>query len=301
MRKYTIVIAATLASACAEGDEPEPTRDVGERVIDGEEDYLETAVGMLGIDCPTASRYCSATLIGGETVLTAAHCVLDPENEVDPDTCRFRFTAPHTGSIGVDEIAIHPRWKGAYDNFKTHDLAVLHLEGLALGAHTEVLGGVGPFEGDEIEVVGYGNAAYDDPSTGGVLRSAVTSVTEVADEYYGYTTDKGGSICNGDSGGPTFQRVHDTSERRLVGVHSSVRDECSKSFDTRIGAHLGWILEAGGDDIGCGGVDYTGYCAGSWVVWCDHGSLRTSDCSGDDRYSACGFVNEQTGYYCVEP
>jgi hypothetical protein len=95
--------------------------------------------------------------------------------------------------------------------------------------------------------------------------------------------------------------VHETSERRLVGVHSGSRDDCTVGLDTRIGGHIGWILEAGGDDIGCGGVDYTGYCAGSWVVWCDHGSLRTSDCSRNADYSTCGFIDDATGYYCVAP
>jgi V8-like Glu-specific endopeptidase len=300
MREHIFI--STFLLACATGDDPDATRPIGERIVGGTEDYLEDSVGMLSINCPTLGGGCSSTLIGSETVLTAAHCVHNPELKISPQECSYRFQGPGTASLAVGRVDIHPRWTGPYGDFNTHDLAVVHLEGVAFGAHTEVLTGVGPFVGDTIEIVGYGRAVPSDPSSGGVLRSATTSVSEAGNESFSYRLDAGASSCSGDSGGPSFQRVHETGERRLVGVHSSAADaSCQESFDTRVGGHLEWVISAAGDDLGCGGVDYTGYCAGSWVVWCDNGSLHTSDCSRDARYSTCGYVDDATGHYCVEP
>jgi V8-like Glu-specific endopeptidase len=298
--RHNLLISSILL-ACATADDPDVTRPIGERIIGGSEDYLEDSVGMLSISCPNLGGGCSSTLIGSETVLTAAHCVHNPELRIMPSECTYRFQGPGTASVGVERVDIHPRWTGPYGEFNTHDLAVLHLEGVAFGAHTEVLTGVGPFVGDTIEIVGYGRGDAAAPSSGGVLRSATTTVKEAGNESFAYSLDAGGSACSGDSGGPSFQRVHETGERRLVGVHSSAGGECSVSTDTRVGGHLEWVLAAAGDDLGCGGVEYVGYCAGSRVVWCDNGTLHTSDCSRDDRYSTCGYVDDATGHYCVEP
>ncbi|MEZ4468932.1 MAG: hypothetical protein R3F43_32000 [bacterium] len=49
----------------------------------------------------------------------------------------------------------------------------------------------------------------------------------------------------------------------------------------------------------CAGVTYQGYCDGDVAVWCDGQQLRRDDCAPQGL--TCGFIDEQTGYYCREP
>jgi hypothetical protein len=47
----------------------------------------------------------------------------------------------------------------------------------------------------------------------------------------------------------------------------------------------------------CGGVDYTGYCDGDTVIWCDGGRLYSVDCAATGEI--CGWVSEDGGYFCL--
>ncbi len=48
---------------------------------------------------------------------------------------------------------------------------------------------------------------------------------------------------------------------------------------------------------GCGGIDYLGTCEGDVVVFCDEGTLTRVDCGRWQQ--ACGFVDAETGWYCI--
>jgi hypothetical protein len=49
----------------------------------------------------------------------------------------------------------------------------------------------------------------------------------------------------------------------------------------------------------CGGIDYLGECQGDTAVWCDAGALQNVDCT---MYGTpCGYVDAETGYYCLTP
>ncbi len=47
----------------------------------------------------------------------------------------------------------------------------------------------------------------------------------------------------------------------------------------------------------CGGVDYTGYCDGDTVVWCDGGRLYSVDCAATGEI--CTWISEDGGYFCL--
>lgn len=50
---------------------------------------------------------------------------------------------------------------------------------------------------------------------------------------------------------------------------------------------------------GCGTVSYQGYCDGDLAVWCQDAQLAERDCAAEGK--TCGYVDEQVGFYCVEP
>ncbi len=48
---------------------------------------------------------------------------------------------------------------------------------------------------------------------------------------------------------------------------------------------------------GCGALDYLGRCVGAVAEWCGDGAVQRVDCA--ERSEPCGYVDDETGYYCV--
>lgn len=48
---------------------------------------------------------------------------------------------------------------------------------------------------------------------------------------------------------------------------------------------------------GCGGVDYTGYCEGTVLVWCEDDTLKMKDCAEDGKI--CAYQDDVVGNNCV--
>ncbi|MCB9550212.1 MAG: hypothetical protein H6706_30825 [Myxococcales bacterium] len=46
-------------------------------------------------------------------------------------------------------------------------------------------------------------------------------------------------------------------------------------------------------------MTYQGFCDGDVAVWCDGQQLRRDDCA--PLGLTCGFIDDQTGFYCREP
>jgi hypothetical protein len=49
-------------------------------------------------------------------------------------------------------------------------------------------------------------------------------------------------------------------------------------------------------DNRCGDLDFRGECRGDVARWCSDGAIATEDCA--QQGTTCGFVDEETGYYC---
>jgi V8-like Glu-specific endopeptidase len=295
---------AGLAIGCAEGADVSPEKIIDARIVGGWSAPDQRSAGKISITCGGAVGDCSGTLIGSRTVLTAAHCVSRPDLGVTPSACSFRFQGPDTAVIPVERIDVNPEWDGDpshywserefLDEGSRHDVAVLHLARTALGGYTEVLATAAPEIGDEVTIVGYGRTDPTNANSGGVIHAGHSTIVDVHPKTLEYSLYEGAAICAGDSGGPSFTLKN--GERRVAGVHSI--GDCSTSEDTRVDAHHGFIAAAAGDDLGCGGVDWEGYCDGNWALWCSStGNLQTMNCS--DHGLACGYGGDDLGYFCI--
>jgi len=169
---------------------------------------------------------CTATAIGRDVLLTAAHCVLPGAD--------YKLLASEPGQPPVlktiKRIDRHPQFdiKRLFNHLATADVAVIELAEplppriapavLAAGNQTVTVG-------DSLVIVGYGVTARGDGRSGGTARAATLAVTgqpgslqiRLFDpEAKGLSAGLG--ACAGDSGAPVFRISGATPE--VVGVVS---------------------------------------------------------------------------------
>lgn len=230
--------------ACNSGPPPSepfhPPLTVAEQIVGGEVATGDPEVFALFVH--PGGFFCSATLVGSRTLLTAAHCV-DPNLGTIWATNSTDVERP-VRVYRVEERRAHPRWNdSAIDGF---DVALLLIDAAPEGVapkpyNTTSLDG---FEGRPIRAVGYG---ADEANQHGIKRQVEVIFRGIDEDRFalGDQTQKG--VCYGDSGGPTFHRFEDGIER-LVGVHSyTISDSCLDGVDMRVDAHADfieqWFLE----------------------------------------------------------
>lgn len=224
----------------------------GPRIVNGEYTFEHPATGavLAGGDPASARSYCSGTLIGCDTVLTAAHCVcdqagpqcqaLDPGNRV--------FFLQHGGFAGVTRIAVHPDYE-----FPVADVAVLTLARPMTGIAPVAINTAPPILGAPGVIVGFGrsgggNQDYGLKRTASVVTASclpeVSDTTSVCWRFSG----AGGNTCNGDSGGPLFADFG--AGVALAGVTSGgTSDDClpdDTSYDANVQQYAAWIAAQGG-------------------------------------------------------
>jgi hypothetical protein len=154
---------------------------------------------------------CSATVVGEEVLLIAAHCV--------------KHGASVSFSIGANRYSGVCSQAPLYRRNVDHDLALCKL-------NTKVSGV--PFEwvntdadlvkvGDEVLLTGYGCIR---PGGGGgndgiyrIGTSIVQRLPAPNNRNWDYVTSSGGALCFGDSGGPAFYYISD-DKRKVVSVNS---------------------------------------------------------------------------------
>ena len=151
--------------------------------------------------------FCSGTMIGCQTFLTAAHCF-----DSTPDPASTVVYLQHAGIKTVSSIVRHPSYTGAFAD--THDFAVVRLTAPLTGILPTQLasgpeGGVGTHP-----IVGFGGLGDPSPAnvpeTGsGLLRTGnvVTGqcgFTDVEPDFSCFLYDNAifAGACVGDSGGP---------------------------------------------------------------------------------------------------
>ena len=251
---------------------------------------------------------CTGTLIGPDTVLTAAHCVWSHwSGQLAPRQVRFGIGPDMDSPLRVFLVAsvhVHPSYPTHNDDAR-YDVAILRL---AEDAPREVPGLV-PLQmnrdplpqalvGRQVQTVGYGATDPDDMSN---TRRWWT--TEVVTEVTGFdvTVDGQGrsAVCFGDSGGPLLLQFDDGTVR-VAGVLSWGDPTClDEDHFGRVDPHVGWIEQ---EDVagavptdGCGTVPAEGECAGSMLRACDGERIVHTDCALiGERCGASG-----AGFACV--
>ena len=224
---------------------------------------------------------CSGTLIAPDAVLTAAHCVMDP-NALPSFTLERDARSP-TVVIAPAHAIVHPDWQidRAIDDGPTqfYDIAILRLATPIPNVPPAILAspaeGTRLVEGLMMTMVGYGETIDNDPASAGVKVAAEAPIVARSPSEFQISNPGDAQNCYGDSGGPALADIG-TGER-LMGVVSrgaTLAPTCDQgSVDTRVDHYMTWIRTevpevcVGGEECAGGalpegfGAEISGGCA----------------------------------------
>ncbi|MBW2736223.1 MAG: trypsin-like serine protease [Deltaproteobacteria bacterium] len=216
---------ASLLAACGPSLEPAPEAvgNTQQPIVNGTIDTGHPAVGLM----VSPSSYCSGTLVGRRTVLTAAHCVNGPAHFDLNGTLHEAAT-----------IVTHPQYNST--TFE-HDIALLLLKTapqvVPMRIRTSEVN-----LGSAMTLVGFGITA-ENATDGEIKRLATNRVAWRSENFYGYFLSVGswGNSCSGDSGGPALVPSDKDSGELVFGVTSHVHNCAIDGFSTRVDTHADWI------------------------------------------------------------
>jgi hypothetical protein len=275
LRRAPARAAAGLAVALALPS-PGAAERVSARIVNGSLSFRDPSVGALlrGPDPERAMAWCSGTLVGCRTFVTAAHCVCDLDGAAcqsgpaAPDPAEWHVFLQHAGFFAAESIAVQPGFE-----FPTGDVAVVRLAAEATGIAPSPLAAEDPPFGSEATIVGFGRSGGLEDDYGLKRRGAVVTAACANDLPGGFVcwdfesplgapgTDS--NTCNGDSGGPLFVDAAGTPV--LTGLTTGgTSDSClpaDQSYDTSVALQRAFIDDRAGADLGsaaCGGLPPVG-------------------------------------------
>jgi len=251
---FALALAAPSGAEPIRPDTTTPTDSGGAHVVNGVLTPLYPAVGalLLGGDPETARSWCTGTLIGCQSFLTAAHCVCGDtgaacQGSGAPDASGYLVFLQHAGFFRIAQIAVHPDYR-----FPRADLALVTLATPVTGVAPAPVNTVGtPAGGTSGTIVGFGRTGGDHHDyglkrLGRVLTDDPGSSSGLVSWHFAEPFGLPGSnsnTCNGDSGGPLF--VDFGAGDVLAGVTSGGNNRAcladDVSFDTDVFAYRDWV------------------------------------------------------------
>lgn len=222
LRGVLIALVLLLVTGC--GSSSVENSDLNLRIINGRElpDQIHQFVEVRMIAALGGISYCSGTVIGTDTVLTAAHCV---------EHASKGQIITNTESIEIESFVMHPGYTKDLENgILFNDVAIIkttqEINRPALGlvlSHS-------PESNQQISIYGYG---VDQNRMSRILRTGEMPVIGLSENHiFASYINNGSNVCYGDSGGPALFSFIDevTNEFRIgiVGITSTgTKPDCS--------------------------------------------------------------------------
>jgi len=217
-----ILFSSCVFAAWATGCEPvdpfderiQPADTPSSKILGGQPTLFgrwQGVVALLG----DGGEFCSGALVHPRVVVTAGHCVLYPDGDVDlvfhPEQLHVLAGADVLADVEashvseVDDIEVHFTWGGNLYDPDEYDVAAILLGEEATDLERYAVR-LEPFPevGDPGVIVGYG---LDGTEGTGIHRDGEVEVTSV-DQRLVYVGGDAGA-CPGDSGGPLFTEQGD--------------------------------------------------------------------------------------------
>ena len=272
---------ALLSAGCAlepggEADEAPPALGESDHaIVNGTVTAEFPGTGMLIVgDSPDLGMIgCSVTLIGCDTVLTAAHCVCEgfgAQCPNGPTSEPLHVFFQNAGFFRVASVATHPD----YNEYIEHDLAILRLAEPVTGVRPVPVASAPVGTGEPATIVGFGRTGGEVYEYGIKRRGEVVTTSCSPDlgqqklcwKFDGGASSSPSNVCHGDSGGSTYAIRDGVPE--LVGVHSTTNQmSCLESpgtyesADAAVWDHMSFITASAGGGLAqsvCGDLPQVG-------------------------------------------
>ncbi len=241
---------------------------VAPRIVNGllTAEFPTAGALLKGNNSTTAGTWCSGTLIGCETFLTAAHCVED-----NPTPSQYYVFLQHAGIFSVTSVEVHPSF-----NFPVADVAVLKLGAAVTGIRPTAINTVqDPPFGSAGTIAGFGRSGgsnqdyglkrYGNVTTSSCAAAGESNTTSVCWQFSSPVGAPGtdSNTCNADSGGPLFLNLG--GSLAVAGITSGgIVDSCltgDVSYDADVYNYRAYIQSKAGTDLGkasCGAIAQVG-------------------------------------------
>lgn len=280
--QVAITLGAILASACGQVElaESPAAAQQQQEIIGGTVTMADPAVVALVVGFGGRfSNYCTGSLIGPKTVLTAAHCIYAQGRNAPYSIAFGTYATNPTSTVRVVNQVRHPMYTG-----QTNDFGLLQLERAVTDVPylrinetplTSAMVGTG------VRHTGFGVTDGASQSGSGTKREVTTPLRRVMSSSF-ESGAPGKQTCQGDSGGPGFMVLPGTTGERLVGVVSYGDQGCTNfGVDMRVDTVVPWIrtTSAAWEEPTC---ELDGLCKqGCAVIDQDCACARDGQCSAE--------------------